>query len=109
MNISSTNTVVNMQKDTSLTQKKIENSQQNQDDKALLDACKEFESVFLYMMLKEMKKTVPDNGLVEKSQGTKMFEESYLEELAKDISTGGNGIGLAQSMYQQFKRGSVKL
>ena len=61
------------------------------------------------MMLKEMKKTVPDNGLVEKSQGTKMFEESYLEELSKEISTGGNGIGLAQSMYQQFKKTNVKL
>lgn len=59
------------------------------------------------MILKEMKKTVPDDGVVEKSQGTIMFEEMHLEELSKEMSQGDNGIGLARVLYDQFKQGNV--
>lgn len=93
--------------DTSLVQKKMDNLKKSPDDEKLMEACREFESIFTYMMLKEMKKTVPDDGLVEKSQGTIMFEEMHLEELANEMSKGDNGIGIARALYDQFKQGNV--
>lgn len=90
--------------DPSLVQKKMENLKRSPDDEKLMDACREFESIFTYMMLKEMKKTVPEDGFVEKSQGTIMFEEMHLEELSKEMSQGDNGLGLAQQLYDQFKQ-----
>lgn len=93
--------------DPSLVQKKMENLKKSPDDEKLMDTCREFESIFTYMMLKEMKKTVPDDGVVEKSQGTIMFEEMHLEELANEMSQGDNGIGIARALYDQFKQGNV--
>lgn len=101
---------INIDKDPSIVQKKMENLQSKEDDKRLMDVCKEFESVFLYMMLKEMRKTVPDNdGFVEKSQGTRIFEEMHLEELSKEMSKADNGLGIAKMLYNQFKHGRVQL
>lgn len=90
--------------DPSLLQKRMDNLKNSPEDEKLMEACREFESIFTYMMLKEMKKTVPDDGFVEKSQGTMMFEEMHLEELSKEMSQGSNGLGLAQQLYDQFKQ-----
>ena len=110
MDILGTNNIINQNKDPSLIQKKIENIQKHEDDKELMDACKEFESIFVYMMLKEMKKTVPDNdGFIEKSQGTRIFEEMHLEELSKEMTKGERSIGIAKMLYDQFKRGRVSV
>ncbi len=107
MDIKSANNINRTQMDPSLVQKKMDNLKGSPDDQSLMDACKEFESIFTYMMLKEMKKTVPEDGLVEKSQGTTMFEEMHLEQLAKEMSQGDNGIGIARALYDQFKQGNV--
>lgn len=73
------------------------------DDKRLKEACQEFESVFLNMMLSTMRKTIPDGGLVEKSQGTKTFETMLDEEYAKSLSKAG-GIGLGDMLFAQMKK-----
>lgn len=79
----------------------------DEDDKALMEACREFEAIFLSMMFKEMNKTVPESGLVEKSLGTKIFEDMYIEEISNEISKQDSGLGIADMMYQQFKQGYV--
>jgi len=109
MDILPINNIIINQNDPSISQEKINRLKNDPDDKKLMDVCKEFESIFLHMMLKEMKKTVPDDGIIEKSQGTKIFEEMHLEELSKEISKGDNGIGIAKMMYDQFKNGSISL
>lgn len=101
------NNIIRNEADPSLVQKRMDNLKKTQDDEKLMEACREFESIFTYMMMKEMKKTVPNDGIVEKSQGTIMFEEMHLEELAKDMSQGDNGIGIAKMLYDQFKQGYV--
>ncbi|NLV87907.1 MAG: hypothetical protein GX021_00870 [Tissierellia bacterium] len=95
-------------KDISQIQEKIANVNKD-DDKKLMEVCREFESVFVYMMLKEMKKTVPEDGLIEKSQGSRIFEDMYFEELSKEMSKGENSLGIAKMLYEQFKNGRVKL
>lgn len=80
---------------------------ENQDDQALKQACKDFEAVFLSIMFKEMYKTIPEDGLTEKSNGTKIFEEMYIEELSEEVANGDESIGISDMMYQQFKNGYV--
>lgn len=109
MEITPSSNIINNEKDPTLVQRKMENLNKNQNDEKLMDACREFESIFLYMMLKEMKKTVPDDGIIEKSQGTIIFEEMHLEELSKEMTKGSNSIGISKMLYDQFKKGHIKL
>lgn len=87
--------------------KKMESLNSKKDDEALKKACKEFESIFLSIMFKEMQKTVPEDGLVEKSTGRKIFEEMHIDELSKEIANSDNGLGIADMLYQQFKSGYI--
>ncbi len=103
------NNIIRNEKDPSLVQKKMENLKDSPDDKKLMETCREFESIFTHMMLKEMKNTIPDDGYLEKSQGTIMFEDMHLEELSKNMSEGENGLGIAQILYDQFKSGNIVL
>ena len=73
------------------------------DDKELLEACQEFESLFVHMMLKEMRSTIPENGLIEKSTGREIFEDMYDQKVAENIAKSERGIGLAQVLYRQMK------
>ncbi|MBD3346242.1 MAG: transglycosylase SLT domain-containing protein [Chitinivibrionales bacterium] len=61
---------------------------------------REFEGLFCQMMLRQMRKTVPDGGLFEKSLGEKiytdMLDEKYAEQMAKHAS-----LGLAELILEQ--------
>lgn len=74
------------------------------DDAGLKKASQELESVFLNMMLSTMRKTIPEGGFVEKSQAAKTFESMLDEEYAKSLSKSG-GIGLAEVIQKQLKKG----
>lgn len=83
------------------TLKMNQQSQLNDDSKALLDVCKQFEAIFVNMMLKQMRATVTDGGLTEKSQGREIFQSMYDDALSEEISKE-QGIGLAQQLYRQL-------
>lgn len=70
-------------------------------EKALKEACKGFEGMFLSMMYKEMRKTVPENTLFGKSNAEKIFEDMRDTEMMKNIADGG-GVGIADMMYRQL-------
>ena len=76
------------------------------EDERLKEVCQDFESIFVHMMLKSGRSTVPDDGIVEKSNGTKMFEDMYDQEMANVISQSGDGgIGIGKMLYEQMKMG----
>ncbi len=60
------------------------------------DVANQFENMVFRMLMKEMRKTVPENGLIEKSHSTKMYEQiadDYLvEELTKSTDLGIEGV-----------------
>lgn len=90
--------------DTENIRKKFENLKNAGDDKKLMEACQEFESMFVHMLLKEMRATIPEDGLIEKSTARKLFEDMYDVEIANKISETNGGIGIAQKLYEQMKR-----
>lgn len=104
MNISNlkgyTSNITNNENKLKQTQQKAERTEKQEE---LLKACQDFEAIFTNIMLKEMRKTVGESGLIEKSRATEMFEEMYDEKLSEEISKGSNGIGVAKMLYEQMK------
>ncbi|MEN8907695.1 MAG: rod-binding protein [Clostridiales bacterium] len=71
------------------------------DKKKLKESCQDFESIFLNIVYKEMKSTVPKSGLIENSQGKEIFESMLDDELMKGASKN-NSIGLADQLYNSM-------
>lgn len=74
-------------------------------DDELMEVCKQFESYFLEQVLKEMKKTVPQNEDMSSSSQSLVdyFGDNLIQEYAAE-STEQNSLGLAQTLYEQLKR-----
>ena len=70
--------------------------------KKLREACEGFEAMFLSMMYKQMRATVPEGGLFgKKSNALKIFEDMRDTELMNAAAKSG-GIGIADMMYKQL-------
>ena len=70
-------------------------------DNELENACRDFEALFLGYMMKEMRKTVPDDGLFSGGRAEQMYTAMLDDETAKSI-TRHNGLGLAPMLYRQL-------
>ncbi len=81
----------------------LKDAVEKKDDEKLKKACQEFEGYYLQQLFKEMRKTVPEGTLLEKSQGREIFEDMLYEEHAKNISSG-KGMGLADMLYKQLSK-----
>lgn len=69
----------------------------------LKNACKELESVFIYHLLKEMRATIPDSGLMGGEGIKDMYNHMTDSQLAKELSQDG-GIGLSDILFRQLNR-----
>jgi len=67
---------------------------------ALEEVARQFETVFLKMMLKSMRDTVPDSELID-GEKTKFYESMYDDQISLDLSKRGN-LGLADMIVQQM-------
>ena len=85
--------------------KKPDGSQVTENQR-LEQACRNFESVFVHYMLKEMRQTVPQNGLIKSGHAEHMYTGMLDSEIAQVISTQ-RGIGLASVLYEQLAAGSA--
>ncbi len=71
-------------------------------DKPLMEACEQFESIFIKQMLNTMRKTVEKSGLLDGGMTENIFEDwlydQYSEKMAKNAD-----FGLAKQMFNQMK------
>ena len=67
--------------------------------KAAVQAAKDFESIFLHRLLGEMKRTIPDSGLVSDATGDQM-RDIFWFYLAQGLADSG-GMGLWKEVYRQ--------
>jgi peptidoglycan hydrolase FlgJ len=74
-----------------------------QRNKSLEKACKDFESVFTYEMLKSMRKTIDKCELFHGGQGEEIYESLLDQELSKSVSGYGSN-SLSELLYQQLSR-----
>ena len=66
--------------------------------------CQEFESLFVKIMLKEMRATVGKGGLLDGGYAEDIFQDMLDDEYAKGM-TRNAGFGLADSVYIELTRG----
>lgn len=64
---------------------------------------REFEALFVKIMLDSMRETLDGDGLIPKNAGEKLFEDRLYDEYAKKISRSAD-LGLAAMMYNQLSR-----
>ncbi len=73
-------------------------------DKKLMDVCIEMESLFVYQMLKEMRKTVhKENDLLHGGMAQEIFEDMLYNEYALQMSKTAH-FGLAKTLYEQLSQ-----
>ena len=71
------------------------------DQKKLWSACKDFESIFIGQMLKQMRDSVQTSDPLNQGAANKMWRGMLDDETAKTMSKSG-GIGLAEGLYRQM-------
>lgn len=72
-------------------------------DAAALDkVARDFESIFVHRLMEEMRRTVPESGLLESGTSDQM-QSLFWFHLAQDVGTKG-GLGLAQQLARQLKQ-----
>jgi flagellar protein FlgJ len=83
----------------------LEGHQENpsvDDEKSKIEkACRDFESLFVMHMMKQMRKTVPQDGLFSGGSAEKMYSSMLDGEIAKSVSEQ-RGIGLAPALIRQL-------
>lgn len=64
-------------------------------------AAQMLETHFVTWLLREMRKTVPDGGLIERGPAQDIYEQMLDDSLAESIAQG-SGLGLAESITRQL-------
>lgn len=81
----------------------LKTAAQNKDVAELKKVATQFEELFMNMMLKAMRATVGDGGLVEKSNQFEIFQGMLDENFAESFAEAG-GIGIADMMIEQMRK-----
>lgn len=79
----------------------------NATEEQLLSACKEFEAYFIEQIYKGMEKTImkaDDDESSSTSQYMDYFGDMQIQAYAKEAANQGEGIGLANQLFEQMKR-----
>lgn len=73
-------------------------------DRALKSAARQFEALFMNMLLKSMREASPQDGPFDNEQ-TRLYTSLLDQQLAQTLSS--RGVGLADIMVRQLKQGGV--
>ncbi|MGK6311147.1 flagellar assembly peptidoglycan hydrolase FlgJ [Variovorax sp. DT-64] len=71
-------------------------------EEGLKQVSRQFEALFMNMVLKSMRQAVPQSGLLD-SQNEKLYLSMFDQQLTQNLS--GRGVGLAEAMLAQLSRG----
>jgi len=77
------------------------------DEQALRKASQDLESIFVHLLLQEMRKGMPKGGVLGRSMAREWFEGMLDEAVAKEVSKGP-GIGLAGPIFEQMRQLNAK-
>jgi flagellar protein FlgJ len=81
----------------------LEKGKTPKNPEALRRACQDFEAVMLQSMLKSMRSTVPDDGLLEKDNSRDIFDDLFDQEIATQIART-EGVGIGDMLFRQLQK-----
>ncbi len=77
--------------------------QKDSRDRKLRKACRDFEAIFTYQLLKSMRRTIDKCDLFHGGQGEEIYESLFDLELSKQMAGMGPN-SLSRMLYHQLKR-----
>jgi flagellar protein FlgJ len=84
-------------------------SKEDAEDAKLRRVCQDMEAVFLNIMMKQMRATVPKTGMMGENTNAYEIYQSMLDtEMTKEMATAG-GIGLGEMLYRQLSPAKHKI
>lgn len=83
----------------------LRNTVRTSPDEGLKQVSRQFEALFMNMVLKSMREATPSSGLFE-SRDQKIYLSMLDQQLAQNLS--GRGVGLAEAMLAQLSRGAAE-
>lgn len=75
-------------------------------EKDLREACKDFESIFTYQLLKSMRATIDKCDLFHGGQGEEVYQSLLDQEYAKMIAGSGNN-SISEALYRQLSNDHI--
>lgn len=97
-----------MDKTTYALKKNLSHSQANEELQKIKKACQEFETVFTYFLLKNMRQTIPKSQNSVASTGKDTYNMIMDQKIAEDFSRKGNGLGLQKVLFEQMTKNFTK-
>ncbi len=73
------------------------------DTPRMKQTARDFEAIFVQQIFKEMRKTVPEGGLLPRGQAEEIYSDLQDMEAAKLVAAQG-GIGLAEMLFEQMQK-----
>jgi len=87
-------------------EKRLKAAAANGDDAELKQVCKEFEGIFVNMLYKQMRATVPKSDYLQSDSATEIYNSMLDDKLSESASQ--KGIGLGDMMYKQMSKQYLK-
>lgn len=84
-------------------EKRLKKVLDSEDEKELKEVCNEFEGVFLNMLYKQMKASIPESDFEPDSIGKNIFE-SMLDEKLMERASQTKGIGFSDMLYKHLSQ-----
>lgn len=72
-----------------------------EDEEGLSQACREFEAIFINLLLQQFRQTIPDDGLMPRSFTMKTYEEMLDRQTASALSAS-ESFGIGPMLYRQL-------
>jgi len=87
-------------------ERRLKAASEKGDDAELKQVCKEFESIFISMLYKQMRATVPKSDYLQSDSATEIYNSMLDDNLCDAASQ--KGIGLGDMMYKQMSKQYLK-
>jgi flagellar protein FlgJ len=68
----------------------------------LAEVARGFESMFINLLMSQMRKTIPKSELIDGGQAQEIFEKMFDDEISKIIAQRGD-LGIANALMKQFE------
>jgi len=82
--------------------------QKKEDLQKIKKACKDFESIFTYYLMKTMRQTIPKSSGAGSLSGKDTYNMIMDQKVAEELSNKGNGLGLQKMLYEQLTKNYPK-
>lgn len=84
------------------------NRNKKQTEKQMRETANQFEEVIFRQLLKEMRKTVPKEGMLDDSHASEMYMDMVDDNLAKQMASA-NALGIGDMVYNELKEKNEKI